>query len=96
MLARLPNVPRSANNAAARAYRSGHVEIVRARPGIQGGAIVAPILTAGGCIGALSAEIRDGGETSESVEALAMIVAAQLAGVLAPAPEQPEQARAAL
>ena len=31
--ARLPNVPRAANNAAAAAYRSGHVQIVRSRPG---------------------------------------------------------------
>jgi hypothetical protein len=43
---------------------------------------VAPILGAQGCIGALSAEIRGGGEASESVQALAAIVAAQLAGVL--------------
>ena len=47
---------------------------------------MAPILTADGRIGALSAEIRSGGETSESVQALASIFAAQLAGVLAAAP----------
>jgi hypothetical protein len=80
--ARLPNVPRSANNAAAAAYRSGDVQIVLSRPGGAKGAVVAPILGAQGCIGALSAEIRGGGEASESVQALAAIVAAQLAGVL--------------
>lgn len=86
--ARLPNVPRAANNAAAAAYRSGDVQIVQSRPGGAKGAIVAPILGAQGCIGALSAEIRGGGEASESVQALAAIVAAQLAGVLvAPAAE---------
>ena len=82
--ARLPNVPRAADNAAAAAYRSGHVQIVRSKPGGSGGAIVAPILGAQGCFGALSAEIRSGGEASESVQALAVIVAAQLAGVLTP------------
>jgi hypothetical protein len=81
--ARLPNVPRTANNAAAAAYRSGDLQIVVSRPGGAKGAIVAPILAAQGCIGALSAEIRGGGEASESVQALAAIVAAQLAGVLA-------------
>ena len=81
--ARLPTVPRTANNAAAAAYRSGDVQIVRSRPGGANGAIVAPILDAHGCIGALSAEIRGGGEGSESVQALAAIIAAQLAGVLA-------------
>ena len=81
--ARLPNVPRAANNAAAAAYRSGDVQIVLSRPGGAEGAIVAPILGAQGCFGALSAEIRGGGEASESVQALAVIVAAQLAGVLA-------------
>jgi hypothetical protein len=80
--ARLPNVPRAANNAAAAAYRSGDVQIVLSRPGGPKGAIVAPILGAHGCIGALSAEIRGGGEASDSVQALAAIVAAQLAGVV--------------
>jgi hypothetical protein len=83
MIARIPPVPRSADNAAAAAYRSGTLQIVLSHPGGVSGAVVAPILTADGCIGALSAEIRDGGETSDSVQALAAIFAAQLASVLA-------------
>jgi len=59
------------------------------------GVAVAPILGAQGCIGALSAEIRGGGEASESVQALAAIVAAQLAGVLAAPPAESSDARAA-
>jgi hypothetical protein len=81
--ARLPRVPRMANNAAAAAFRSGQPQIVASRPGGPG-AIVAPIRGTDGCIGAFSAEIRCGGETSESVQALAAIIAAQLAGVLTP------------
>lgn len=88
MVARLPPVPRSADNAAAAAYRSGRLQIVLARPGDSIGAVVAPILSADGCIGALSAEIRSGGETSEGVQALAAIFAAHLAGVLASAPAE--------
>jgi hypothetical protein len=92
--ARLPNVPRAANNAAAAAYRSGDVQIVLSRPGGAKGAVVAPIPSSQGCIGALSAEIRGGGEASESVQALASIVAAQLGGVLAAPPAESSRAAA--
>jgi hypothetical protein len=94
MIARIPPVPRTADNAAAAAYRSGTLQIVLSRPGGSSGAVVAPILGADGCIGALSAEIRSGGETSESVQALAAIFAAQLAGVLASAPAPAADAEA--
>ena len=86
VLARIPPVPRSADNAAAAAYRSGTLQIVLARPGAASGAVVAPILAADGCIGALSAEIRGGAETSELVQAFATIYASHLAGILASAP----------
>jgi hypothetical protein len=82
MVARMPVIPRSANNAAAAAYRTGNLQIVLSRPGGATGAIVAPILAADGCVGALSAEIRSGGETSQAVQALATIFAAQLANVI--------------
>lgn len=82
-IARMPSVPRSANNAAAAAYRSGGLQIVLSQPGSAAGAIVAPLLSADGCIGALSVEIRGGGETSEAIQAVAGIFAAQLAAVLA-------------
>ena len=91
MLARLPPLARSADNAAATAYRTGQLQIVLARPGSSNGAVVAPLLSSDGCIGVISAEIRGGGETSESVQALAAIFAAQLAGVLHATPEVHEQ-----
>jgi hypothetical protein len=83
MVAQLPSVPRSAENAVARAYRTGVQQIVRSGPGRANSAIVAPILTADGCIGALSAEIDAGAEGSDAVQTLTTIVAAHLAGVLA-------------
>ena len=83
-LARMPSIPRSADNAAAAAYRTGSLQIVLARPGASSGAIVAPLLSPDGCIGALTAEIKGGAETSDTVQSLAAIFAAQLAGVLAP------------
>ena len=92
-LARMPTVPRSADNAAAAAYRSSTLQIVLSRPGSTAGAVVAPLLGPDGCIGALSAEIASGGEGSEAVQALATLFAAQLAAVLA-APPQPAHAKA--
>lgn len=94
-LARMQTVPRSANNAAAAAYRSGTLQIVLARPGASPGALVAPLLSPDGCIGALSAEISDGGETSDGVQALTTIFAAQLAAVLAVSSEASESKTAA-
>ena len=40
-------------------------------------------MAADGCIGALTAEIRDRGEESETTRAVSLILASQLAGVLA-------------
>jgi hypothetical protein len=82
-IARMSAVPQSADNAAAAAYRTGLQQIVSSRPGEGNGAIVAPILTADGCIGALSAEIRGGAEASAAVQTLATIVAAHLASIFA-------------
>ena len=80
VIARMPSVPRSADNAAAAAYRNGALQIVLSRPGGSAGALVAPLLAPDGCVGALSAEIRNGGEGSQAVQALAVIFAAHLAG----------------
>src|SRR6185295_5061286 len=82
-LAHMPLVPRSADNAAAAAYRTAAMQIVLARPGTSTGAVVAPLLAPSGCVGALTAEMKGGSETSDSAQALATIVAAQLATVLA-------------
>ena len=83
---RIAPVPRSASNAAAIAFRTATLQIVRSRPGSANGAIVAPVLSADGCIGVLSAEMRHGAEASETVQAVATIIAAQLAGVVASTP----------
>ena len=86
MLARLPALPRSADNAAAAAYRTGALQIVLSRPGSSKGAVAAPVLCSEGCVGVLAAEIRDGGEASDMVQALSASLAAQLSGVLTSGP----------
>ena len=90
-LARMPSVSRSDGNAAAAAYRTGELQLVLSRLGSpETGAVVAPILSTDGCIGALSAEIHGGGEGSEEVQALASIFAAQLSTILASPSATPE------
>ena len=54
-------------------------------PGHRQGALVAPLVGPDGCIGALTAEIRDRQEQSDAMRAFAEIVASQLAGILAAA-----------
>ncbi len=64
--------------------------------GVDGasGALATPLRSANRCIGVLSAELRDGWESSNAVQASAAIVAAQLATLVpaeAPA-ERPTEA----
>ena len=95
MLSRLPPLPRAGDNAVARAFRSGQLQIVLARPGASNGALAAPLMTPTGCAGVFSAEIRGGGESSETVQALTAILAAQLATVLPGAPAATREPAAA-
>lgn len=85
-LARLPAIARHADNATAAAFRHAEMQIVRTN-GMSPGAIVVPVLGPSGCIGAIAAEVRHGREASESVRALARIVAAQISTLLAASAE---------
>ena len=84
MLARMPLIPRSADNAAAAAYRTGRAQVVSASDGEASGAVVTPLLTPTGCVGALTAEVAGGEETSDHVQALAAVFAAQLSTLVSP------------
>jgi len=82
VLAHLPGVSRDAHNATAAAFRS-------ARPcsvdgdGASNGALVVPVMAPRGCLGVLALELPRRRETLPSVRAIAVIVAAQLARLLA-------------
>jgi len=80
---RMGNIHRDASNAAAAAYRAGELRTASGDAGANG-ALVAPLLTADGCIGVLSAEMKGGSEKDESSQALASIFAAQLAALVSP------------
>jgi GAF domain-containing protein len=61
---------------------------------ISGGAIAAPLVTPGGCVGVMAAEVRHDSERQDATLAAATIVAAQLATLVGP-PTARAQARTA-
>jgi hypothetical protein len=83
VMARMGAIPRDATNAAAAAYRAGELRAVNGS-GDANGALVAPLMTADGCIGVLSMEMKGGSEKNERSQALASIFAAQLATLVSP------------
>ena len=88
-LSRLGRVPCDGDNATAAAYRTMEAQVVRAN-GDRPGAVVVPLISSSkreaDCIGVLSAEVQQGWETSEAVQATAAIVAAQLATLISADP----------
>jgi hypothetical protein len=80
MLARMGPIARDAENAAARAWRTGQLTVVAAAPAGGQGAIVTPLFGLHHCIGVLSAELRHGEDLA--VQAVATMFAAQLSTVV--------------
>jgi hypothetical protein len=80
----MPVIPRSADNAAAAAYRTGRTQVVSPSDDSSPGAVISPLLTPAGCVGALTAEVAGGEESSDHVQALAAIFAAQLSTLVSP------------
>jgi hypothetical protein len=76
LIARMPVVRRDDDNGLAAAFRSADTYVVAGRPGTTG-AVIAPLLSRGQCVGVLAAETRDGGEQRGAVRALASILAVQ-------------------
>ena len=91
-LSRMGVISCDGDNATAAAYRSVQMQVVTGDG--SSGAIVAPLVSATSCVGVMSAELQQGWETSEAVQATASIVAAQLATlVMADAPVRAESAQ---
>ena len=96
-LARFGAIVRTADNAAAAAWRTGRLSVV-AGDAQTPGALVAPMFGPAGCIGVLAFEVRHGREQDPAVQAVAAMVAAQLATAVAawpaasaaPAAKEPE------
>jgi hypothetical protein len=80
---RLGNIQRDAENVTASAYRTGLLQTMKADT-VSSGAIAAPLVTAGGCVGVMAAELNNGGEQYEPLLAAATIIASQLATLVGP------------
>ena len=86
---RLGTIPRDAENATAAAFRTSLLQTVMADE-ISGGAIAAPLVTPGGCVGVMAAEVRNNSERQDAKLAAATIVAAQLATLVGPPSARPQ------
>jgi hypothetical protein len=83
LAARFGTIPRDAENVTAAAYRTGLLQTMKGDT-ISNGAVAAPLVTAGGCVGVMAAELKEGGEQQEALLAAAAIVASQLATLVGP------------
>jgi hypothetical protein len=81
-LSKMQALPRDGGTPVSMAFRTGLMEVIPADGGASG-AIVAPILASTGCVGVMAVEIRHGAESSDDEQALAGILAAQLATLVA-------------
>ncbi len=94
VLSRMGSLPVDSENVTAAAFRTGLVQTVAAREH-QKGALAAPLPAPGGCLGVVSAEMRNGGEKDAARLAAASIVAAQLATVVGPPADEASHVRSA-
>ena len=83
LAARFGTISRDAGNVTASAYRTGLLQTMKG-DAISNGAVAAPLVTAGGCVGVMAAELKDGGEQQEALLAAAAIIASQLATLVGP------------
>ena len=84
-LTRMGTIAPNADNVTAHAFRTGTVQILEG-DALSSGAVVAPLVTADGCTGAMAVELKGALASSEAVRAVAIILAAQLATLITPAP----------
>jgi hypothetical protein len=83
-LSRLGRLELTSDNATARAFRLNRPQTVAGKDASPG-ALVVPITSGAGCVGAVTAELRQGREQDAGTLALARIFAAQLALLTGPA-----------
>jgi hypothetical protein len=91
---RLGMIRRDDQNATAAAFRTGLLQTVKT-DAVSNGAIAAPLVTPGGCVGVMAAEVRKHGEQDTVTLAVATIVAAQLATLVGPPSARASKAEAA-
>lgn len=80
-LQRINSIPEDGRNPTATAFRDTRLQVVTGVDSANG-ALALPLMAHDRCVGVLSAELRDGWESSNDVHAIATILAAQLAALL--------------
>ena len=80
---RLGTIDRNAENVTAAAYRTGLLQTL-ASDAVSNGAVAAPLVAAGGCVGVMAAEMKDRGEQRSALLAAATIVASQVSTLVGP------------
>jgi hypothetical protein len=93
VIAQLPAVSTDADNVTAAAFRAG-VACMQPRTEHVNGALAVPLPTPSGSSGVLAIELRDGAERSDSVLAIASVLAAMLAQLIGERPAQAEDVEA--
>jgi hypothetical protein len=81
IVARLGPIPRNAANATAAAWRGAQMRTVPANAESHG-AIAVPLSGVNGCVGVFAAELPDGREQDSATQAIASVIAAQLAAIV--------------
>jgi len=80
---RMGTILRDAENVTAAALRTGLTQTMKA-DAISNGAIAVPLVSSGGCVGVMAAEVKNGGEQHGALLAAAAVIAAQLATLVGP------------
>jgi hypothetical protein len=80
---RFGTIARDAGNVTALAYRTGLLQTMKS-DAVSNGAVAAPLVTVGGCVGVMAVEMKDGGEQQEPLLAAATIFASQIATLVGP------------
>jgi hypothetical protein len=83
VVTRLGTILRDAENATAAAFRTSLLQTVKT-DAVSNGAIAAPLVAPGGCVGVMAAEVRHEGEQDPAKLTAASILAAQLAALVGP------------
>jgi hypothetical protein len=83
LAARFGTILRDAGNVTASAYRTGLLQTMKG-DAVSNGAVAAPLITSGGCVGVMAAEMKTGGEQQQALLAATAIVAAQIATLVGP------------
>jgi len=90
VLAKLPSIQVDSDNVTALAFRSMQPQVQNGAAASDAAAIAIPLLTAGGCVGVMSAELRHNRPHADLVP-VARILGAQFSTLITPVEDAPRR-----